>query len=177
MTPGPSRLKLARAPSSGGGKPGWQTLGRWAHAEGDMACRERRCAARRNQESCPARFASLRPVVPFGWWRTGADTIPPRPRIGSDDRALPGLQPGIPSCGQRQPWSGGLLTAQRSQIRTSCYFWDSPLRIKSLCNRQGSFARTLACVAYSVHRVCHPPICANQSRRAIPRRSMSSASR
>jgi site-specific recombinase XerC len=51
------------------------------------------CAARWHQESCPARFAShLRAVVSFGGRRIGADTIPPRPRLGSDDRAYLGCK-------------------------------------------------------------------------------------
>jgi hypothetical protein len=46
--------------------------------------------------------AHLRPVVPLGRWRTGTNTIPARARIGSDDRALPGLQAEIPARSQRQ---------------------------------------------------------------------------
>src|SRR5271157_3726998 len=38
---------------------------------------------------------------------TGADTVFAPPRLGSDDRALPGLQAEIPSCSQRQPRRGG----------------------------------------------------------------------
>ena len=89
-----------------------QTSGRWAQAEGNMACRESCCTARWHQESCSARFETyLRPVVPLGGRRTGANTVPARPCIGSDDRALPGLQAEVSSCGQRQPRCGGLLTA------------------------------------------------------------------
>lgn len=91
-------------------KPHRKTLGKRPHAEGHMAYCERRCATCWHQESCPPRFASyLRPVVPSSRRRTRADTIPARPRIGSDDRALPGLQTEIQSCGQRPPRRGGVL--------------------------------------------------------------------
>ena len=76
----------------------------------------------------PARPASyMRPVVPFGWWRAGANTVPARPRIGSNDRALPGLQTEIPSCGQRQPRCGLLkCTGPRRGLGGLCW-WEGDI--------------------------------------------------
>lgn len=42
------------------------------------------CASRSQEEMCPA--------VSRGGWRTGTDSVPPRARLNSNDRAIPRLQ-------------------------------------------------------------------------------------
>src|ERR1017187_237248 len=85
-------------------KPDGQSLGRWHHAESDLAYCERCCATRWYQEPRPPRFPpQLREVVPLGGWRTGTNPVPARPRDGSNDRALPGPQAETSARGERQP--------------------------------------------------------------------------
>ena len=72
---------------------------------GEMGLQKRSCgtSSRRiekigNPEDRPSRFAKvMRPILPCRWRRVGTDSIPAGARIGTNDRALLGMQTTIPA--------------------------------------------------------------------------------
>src|SRR5262249_29878349 len=77
-------------------------LGRRDVAEGAVGCGPRRGESCRHRKTGATRFATdLRPALSSRRWRTGSDSVPPRPRLYPDHRALPRLQTEASSCRQR----------------------------------------------------------------------------
>jgi integrase len=82
--------------------PCWQVLGRRRDGARRLACGQRLCEKDRSEPSCPARPSSfVRETMSHRRRRIGTDSIPPRPRFGTDYGALPWLQTADQRSGQR----------------------------------------------------------------------------
>jgi hypothetical protein len=82
--------------------PCWQVLGRRRNRARCLACGQRLCEKDRSGPSCPTRPSSfVRETMSHSGRRIGTDSIPPRPRFGSDYGALPWLQTADQRSGQR----------------------------------------------------------------------------
>lgn len=90
-------------------EPKWLSLGRRHHGEGRLAHREEvRGSCGHPTPRAPRLSSHLRPVMPCGWRRAGADPIPARPRFGRNNRALPRVQAAVAAGGERQDRAGAL---------------------------------------------------------------------
>ena len=73
-------------------------MGKWDYRKGRVARRQDVCEKIGNPEDRPSRFAKvMRTILPCRWRRIGTDSIPVGTRIGTNDRALLGMQTTIPA--------------------------------------------------------------------------------
>src|SRR5271165_1779609 len=82
--------------------PCWQVLGRRRDGARCLACGQKLCEKDRSGPSCATRPSSIvRETMSHSGRRIGTDSIPPRPRFGSNYGALPWLQTANQRSGQR----------------------------------------------------------------------------
>lgn len=74
-------------------KQEWESLGRWTDGKSGLARGPGARSQSRHREARATRPSPhVCPALPFFGWRTGADSISPRARLHSNDRAVPRLQ-------------------------------------------------------------------------------------
>ncbi len=69
------------------------SMGQWYHPKRRLVCRQGRRGPGRNRRVGPSRLEeNMREIVPRGWRRIGADSIPARTRIRPDHRTIHRMQ-------------------------------------------------------------------------------------